>query len=295
MCGNDNLDPRTLSFSQANGYEPLPQPLALGEISDQTRRKLWDLLYSSAWEWRYDWDGTGFNVAEPWTFFFEDMHTGYFERPLEEFGNNPNDLLAEYRAFISESARFNKLFDLWQMIMRHPRCPRKFVKETARIFEECRLAYVVDTSRPPTILPAATPQEGTALVSAMKQSRESRQFGAETHLREAATRINAGEWAESVRESIHAVESVARKLDPKHANTLDSALKSLEKQVRIHPALRDAFGKLYGYTSDEDGVRHSLLESSASPVGRDEAAFMLGACASFVTYLLSKSRADANS
>ncbi len=295
MVGTSSLDASNLTFSQANGYEELPQPLALGEISYQARRKLWDLLYSSAWEREYDWDGTRFNVAESWIFIFEDIHTGYFERTLDEFGNNPNSLLEAYKGFIFSPARFNKLFDLWQMIMRHPRCPRKFVKETARIFEECHVAYVVDTSGPPTILPVATPQEGEALIGALGHLNEGGYAGAEAHLREAGTLTNAGEWAESVRESIHAVESVARVLDPKDANTLDGALKSLERQIRIHPALKDAFSKLYGYTSDEEGIRHSLLEENTSPVGRDEAVFMLGACASFVTYLLSKQRTGASS
>ena len=46
--------------------------------------------------------------------------------------------------------------------------------------------------------------------------------------------------------------------------------------------------KLYGYTSDEQGVRHSLLDQGQSNVGQDEAVFMLGACASFASYLWRK-------
>ena len=34
MSGESALDPRTLTFSQANGYEELPQPLKLGELSN---------------------------------------------------------------------------------------------------------------------------------------------------------------------------------------------------------------------------------------------------------------------
>ncbi len=87
---------------------------------------------------------------------------------------------------------------------------------------------------------------------------------------------------------------MARQLDPKGGKSFDEAMKALEDRVRIHPALRKAFGGLYGYTSDEQGIRHALLDKPESPVGRDEAVFMLGACASFVTYLLSKSRGQTN-
>ena len=107
-------------------------------------------------------------------------------------------------------------------------------------------------------------------------------------MRNAAECINGADWAGSVRESIHAVESVARKLDPKASKDLGPALASLEKRQKLHPALKKAFSSLYGYTSDEEGVRHALLDQDAANVGIDEAVFMLGACASFASYLWRK-------
>ena len=47
MNGENPLDPRNLTFSQAYGYEDLPQPLKLGELSREARTKLWSLLYLS--------------------------------------------------------------------------------------------------------------------------------------------------------------------------------------------------------------------------------------------------------
>ena len=83
--------------------------------------------------------------------------------------------------------------------------------------------------------------------------------GSAAHLRKAAECINGQDWAEGVRESINAVESVARQLDPKASTKLGPALKSLERSGTLHPALKEAFTKLYGYTSDEQGIRHALL------------------------------------
>ena len=45
MSGENALDPRNLTFSQAYGYEELPQPLKLEEISDRARTKLWNILF----------------------------------------------------------------------------------------------------------------------------------------------------------------------------------------------------------------------------------------------------------
>ena len=115
--------------------------------------------------------------------------------------------------------------------------------------------------------------------------------GASSHLEQAADHINARQYADSIVDSIHAVESVARIIDPKSSKTLKPALNSLEKAgLLTHPALKDAFNKLYGYTSDEQGIRHALHDQGAADVGLDEAIFMFGACASFAAYLTEKHR-----
>ena len=47
------------------------------------------------------------------------------------------------------------------------------------------------------------------------------------------------------------------------------------------------FVQLYGYTSDEDGIRHAILNDDAV-VGLDEAKFFLVACSAFVNFLIAK-------
>ncbi len=69
---------------------------------------------------------------------------------------------------------------------------------------------------------------------------------------------------------------------------LPDALKLLEKENGLHPALKEGFIRLYGYTSDEKGIRHALLESDNKDVGVDEALFMFSACAAFVSFLARK-------
>jgi hypothetical protein len=61
-------------------------------------------------------------------------------------------------------------------------------------------------------------------------------------------------------------------------------------QVGLHPALEKAFLSLYGYSSDEDGIRHPILDDPSS-VGFDEAKFMLVACSAFVNFLIAKAGA----
>ena len=287
MTDSEGLDPRKHTFSQAQGYENVPVPLALEELSEEARIKLWDILAFSTWS--RDIDGSWYwKSPNVWIDIFQWLHSEFFVRPLDEFTMDSNRLVSFYRDLILEEDElpFNKVFDLFQMIMRHPLCSDVFISEVAEIFKQCQLAYVVDTKQPITILPAATKQEGEAIIGAIMELREAGLSGAEVHLRTAGEFINGGDWAGSVRESIHAVESVARQLGPKSSNTLPDALKSLQRSSgRLHPALKDGFEKLYAYTSDEEGIRHSLMDNAESSVGQDEAVFMLGACASFASYL----------
>ena len=114
--------------------------------------------------------------------------------------------------------------------------------------------------------------------------------GAATHLRQAVEHINARQYADSIRESISAVESVARRIAP-NENTLGDALKSLEKKGLLkNKQLKKGFEQIYAYTNSEEGVRHSLVFKDSADVGLDEAMFMFGACASFAAYLTNKHR-----
>jgi len=47
--------------------------------------------------------------------------------------------------------------------------------------------------------------------------------------------------------------------------------------------------KLYGYTSDEDGIRHAILNDPE--LGFAEAKFMVVSCSAFVNYLIAKGEA----
>ena len=153
--------------------------------------------------------------------------------------------------------------------MRHPACPGEFTKEIEEIFHY-QLAYRVDITSIPTIIPAATRQEGDALLGALGDLEGAGLGGAAKHLREAGQRIIGQDWPGSVRESIHAVESVAKRIAPGNAGTLGKVLTVLEGMGGLHGALKAGFSSLYGYTSDEPGIRHALLDDE-SRVTQDEA------------------------
>ena len=101
------------------------------------------------------------------------------------------------------------------------------------------------------------------------------------------------DYKNCIKESISAVESICQIITGNSKATLGDALKRLEEEKKIHPALKGAFTKLYGYTSDEGGIRHAegLLESD---VTFEEAKFMLVACSAFINYMIAEQGKGSN-
>ncbi|MEN9848738.1 MAG: hypothetical protein RL368_1478 [Pseudomonadota bacterium] len=85
------------------------------------------------------------------------------------------------------------------------------------------------------------------------------------------------------------MEALAKIITKNEKATLGEALKKMEVTHKIPTVLKEAFNKLYGYTSDQGGIRHALTETSVE-ITLTEARFMLVTCSAFVNYLLSKMR-----
>lgn len=291
---SNTLDPKKLSFSQAQGYEELPGQLKLGELPDSARTQIWNCLYLELEGSRESSSIGGYSyVSGNWNRMLVVMHCFFDHGALDDWSSDWDANRKKLRSCI-ERDLFNRVFDRLQFIMRLPDCPDGFVSKLKDIFQFCGLPYVIDKGPPLTIFPAATEEEGARLIQSLESLQQAGLKGSASHLRAAAAGIDAGDWAGAIRESIHAVESVARKIDPKASNTLAPALRSLEQQGALHPALKGAFSKLYGYTSNEQGIRHALLDHESAKADVNEAVFMLGACASFSSYLWRKHSAKVN-
>jgi len=95
------------------------------------------------------------------------------------------------------------------------------------------------------------------------------------------------DYRNSIKESISAVESLCKIIVGDNKTTLGQALKQLEKEHNIPKSLKSGFSSIYGYTSDNGGIRHSLLNDDIK-IEIEEAKFMLVACSAFINYLISK-------
>jgi hypothetical protein len=205
--------------------------------------------------------------------------------PIDNFRYATHENKQRLDSFIVR-APIGELFDLVEFLLRHRGCSAELRREIAETFVMARAAYrVVDDC----IVAIGTEEQAAAFERAISDADAKGATAARKQLVAAGVALRNSDWAGSVRESIHAVEAVAVRLAP-DADTLGAALKVMEQRGHLHGSLKAAFGSLYGYSSDEEGVRHALVFSDEAKVDEADALFMMGACASFVSYLLARSK-----
>jgi hypothetical protein len=135
-----------------------------------------------------------------------------------------------------------------------------------------------------------TNQHEIASIEATRRTGQSRELlGVQTHIETAVALLSKKpepDFRNSIKESISAVESIAKAITGEESGGLERPLAILDKKVGFHGGFKAGLLAMYGYASDEDGVRHAMLEEPN--VGFDEAKFMLVACSAFVNFIIAK-------
>jgi hypothetical protein len=280
--GMTDLDRTKVTFEQAEGLEPLPSQLKPRELTQHLRAGFWLVLNDELDKntQRHTWV-----LHPPWKTILHGVHVFRRALPTDEFDPTTHQQKEWLKPTILQGS-YDQVFGLLQWILRHQACPRSFSEDIAAVLKMNRAGYRLIDGR--TFMPIASEEEAEVAARAFAALRSSDAYsGARQHLTVAADRVTASDWTGAIRESIHAVEAVVRVVTQK--KKFSEAIAVFENRWSIHGALKTAFLSLYGYTSDEPGIRHPLLDAKAS-VDEVDALFMFGACAAFVTYLIQKSQ-----
>lgn len=246
------MDRKSLTFEQAEGAEPLPSQLATRTISQELRVALWDLVLQSMVQAKHTSSSQGrshFNTR--WQNVLRRKHVERDKRFADQFQNDWHKLKDEVRAIFVKGS-YLEVLGLVQWLLR----TESLViapEHVDAILKQCRTAYRVVGGD--TIAPITSDEEVSTLQRAFADVRATEFGGAQAHLRNASQLLTESRYADSIRESVHAVEAVARTLLSEPKIALGDALKKLDKSLPIHPALKGGFEKLYGFTSDENGIR----------------------------------------
>lgn len=152
------------------------------------------------------------------------------------------------------------------------------------IFEQERIGYRFVSKQ---IVPITDSIEAQEVENACQISFE----GARTQLQKALGFLSDREhpdYKNCVKESISAVESVCKVISGNEKAALKDALNGLiANGMNIHGSLKSAILALYGYASDEGGIRHAERETE-STVTFEEAKFMMVTCSAIVNYLVAE-------
>jgi hypothetical protein len=245
---SDPLEQRKkLSFEQAADVAPLPAQLKVGEISQEFRAVLWSAFREELN--KHKEYTVHLSLGKPWSTILAEANVWHDHR-LDEFPRTFLEAVSRVQDRIAKGS-WSDVLGWLEWVFKHPSCPARFPKLVDALMAHCRLAYRVFDSV--VICPIGSETEREAIERAFADLATAELHGARAHLGKAAEQLTAGHYADSVRESIHAVEATARVLEPKA--TLSGALARLEGSAKIHKSLKIGFEKLYGYSSDEKGIR----------------------------------------
>lgn len=266
------------SFSQRKGIAPVIETIQIDSMSQALRNSLWNALDIEIWSKpNFVWTQYG---APEIKAFGQTLWFYYFKKPIDTLPKYGHDILAQIRTYFFGS-KWNEVYDFLEFVLQAREKVNPKLSEFINVILERELSgfrivsgYVVDITNE---------QEVEMLDEAL---RDTRFAGVAAHLQRALELLASREhpdYRNSIKESISAVESMARIATNTPKATLVDALKVLEKNGRLHPALKEGFVKLYGYTSDEQGIRHAMLdEPTITPA---DAKFFLLSCTSFANYL----------
>jgi len=213
-----------------------------------------------------------------------------FKLPVDAISHHSD----ENEHFIRKSFfefQWYEVYDFLEFVAKHPQTlsfdPNIFKSQINKILEVENSGYRFIDNK---IGPISNSTEIAEIEEAISTSGQFTALaGANIHLKNSLDKLSdkkSPDYRNSIKESISAVESVAKMILDNQKDTLGGAIDKLKSKIEIHPALVQGFKNIYGYTSDTDGIRHGLTEETNCDF--EDAKFMLVSCSAFINYLIVK-------
>jgi hypothetical protein len=273
-------------FSDRIGVTKVPDVLQVDGMSSALRNSLWNYLLKTIFS------GDSKTHKQVSRFICEK----YFKLPVDTLPWQDWDQITWLRGFFfNKSFEWHHVYNLIEFIadncndMRYQLNPDRFKSEVNQILEEEMAGYRFIGG---TLAPISSREEISSITSALATAQEKGLYGTQKHIETALAlmaRKPDPDYRNSIKESISSIESIAKQLTGEAGGGLEKALSKLDSVVHFHGAFKAGLLSLYGYTSDENGIRHAILEEPN--IGFDEAKFILITCSALVNFIISKAAA----
>ena len=271
------------TFSERMGYKNPREVIQSESMDDSLRTAIWNAIYELFFKlfMSNDYYSQEYGIGR--TFIM--LWIKFFELKLDEAPGHPYDCLDFIKKYFF-NCQWYEVYDFIEFLISCPSTEDEantFIPILNQILEEELSGYRVISKR---ITPIISKPEVISIESAL-QINEIVSFHINEALKLLADKVKP-DFRNSIKESISSVEAIARLITGKPKAELGTALTEIEKagNLQIHGALKSGFSSLYGWTSDAQGIRHSLVD--APSLSQEDAVYMLVACSAFVNYLYAK-------
>ena len=270
-------------FSSRYNYQP-KRIKKIDEIDDKVKNRIWNLFVKCVDVLRRELEGD---------YFIEKLWDEFFKERIDDLEYSSFDYMTGKKTYSLENIefKFNQLkwyeyYDFLEFLMKESPLKGIISKEANKIFEdenmECRVINYM-------IVPLIGEEEIREIEMGQKIS--DRYEKVRVHLKKAVelyAKRPQPDYKNSIKDSISAIEALTKIVTNKPSATGVDLLKQFSSRFNLHPAFIEGLSKIYGWTSDEGGIRHSEKKYPYLESGKDEARLMLVLCHAFVNYIIQK-------
>jgi hypothetical protein len=278
-----------IPFSKRYKYETLKKQLQFESIDKELKNSLWNALVTIYCENPYDCEyGIIYSYSSsPLIEIWRD----FLKLPIDSAPSDVPRLRAEIFKEYINNFKWHKVYDLLEFVASIDTDEKRRTK-----FQNCCDETLKKENAPYRFISGQI----TSVISKIEikevenaLSHAGKLQSASQHLENALKSMSNREnpdYPNSIAESIKAVESVCRKILGKDL-TLGRAFNEVISSgvVSLDKYFADSLRKMYEFTCDSGGIRHSAKDGNVKPELED-VQFMLVFCSSIVNYLAEKAR-----
>jgi len=271
-----------MRFSQRKGFVKVREAIQLEGMDEALRNSLWSAIHANLIMTGFVHSHIAMLQAGVPDSFFSQLWRGYFKQPIDTAPFELERFLGTIRNYFFK-ANWYEVYDFIEFSLNWSNDLPNLAADINKALESELSGYRIVQDK---IVEIVDEPELDAIDNALSQT----EFAAAAKHLQRATELlfdrRNPDIRNSIKESISAVESAARIITKNPKATLGDALKSIEQHTPVHAALKEAFSKLYGYTSDTGGIRHAMIGDPK--VSKADAQFLLVSCSAFINYLKAK-------
>lgn len=260
-------------FSERYGYVETAK-IQIEFIDESLKNRIWNLFYC----FEYDAPIYKFSDIE----YLMDKLGMQYEHPVNYSRSHQDNLnKLKYNLFNREWNYIYDFLEAYISILNKEKC-LTIITAYNKILEEEKSGYRIIKG---LVTPITNEQEMQSIENANKTKYDTVNIHMRKALEHYSDRKNP-DYENSIKESISAVEALCCIITENNKATLGEAIKKIEEKLPLHGSLKDAISKLYGYTSDENGIRHAGIDFKGA--SSEDAKYMLVICSAFVNYIIEK-------